>query len=65
MLNELENTRDYLKDVGIAATWRNVELPRKKGGSAMMAVVKSKKEEISGQLFYCRGYALPSCYTVD
>ena len=43
MLNELENTRDYLKDVGIAATWRNVELPRKKGGSAMMAVGKSKK----------------------
>ena len=26
---------------------------------------KLKKEEISGQLFYCWGYALPSCYTVD
>ena len=45
MILNAERARKYKglpKGVGIVVTWRNAELPRKKGGSAMMAVEKLK-----------------------
>ena len=40
-----ENMRDFLKVVGIANTCRNAENLKKKVGSAIMDVEKSKKKE--------------------